>query len=195
MYATKSQLFHRINECLQEIDNPYQRSAIWPSNSLDKTATAFLILDRDVDSWASKSKMFECMQRNRHFFRNLTNVSRKSITFPWKSMDSQAGTPIEDPRSHPQIRGYAMWPSNSLNETASPFRILDRGVDFWGPKSKIFECMQRNRHFFWNLTNVLRKTITFLWKSIDSQNCTSIESPWFWLFGCHLASPCSSERV
>ena len=93
-------------------------------------------------------------------------------------MDSQAGTPIEDPRSHPQIRGYAMWPSNSFDETATAFRILDRGVEFWGPKTKIFECMQRNRHFFWNLTNVSNKIITFLWQSIDSQACTPIQDPW-----------------
>ena len=78
---------------------------------------------------------------------------------------------------HPYA-GFVVWCSNSLDETATPLCILDRGVDFWGPKSKIFECMQRNRHSFWNLTNVSSKIITFLWQSIDSQACTRIQDPW-----------------
>ena len=110
MYAAKSLFFQRINECLQEIDDPYRRSAIWPSNSLDKTATPFLILDRGVDFWGPKSRIFKCMQRNRHFFRKLTSVSHKIITFLWKSIDSDACTPrvrdltLEFPRgNHPSI--------------------------------------------------------------------------------------------
>ena len=83
--------------------HPYQGSAIWRSNSLDKTATPFLILDRRLDFWSSKSWIFWYMQRNPHFLRKLTNVSRKITTFLWKSIDSQASTPIEDPRSDLRI--------------------------------------------------------------------------------------------
>ena len=79
---------------------------------------------------------------------------------------------------HP-YRGSAIWPSNSLDKTATPFLILDRGVEFWASKSNIFECMQRNRNFFRKLTNVLCRINIFLWKSIDSEACTLIEDPWF----------------
>ena len=86
-----------------DFDDPYRGSAIWPSNSLDKTATPFLILDRGVEFWGSKGRIFQCMQRNRHFFKKLTNVSHKIHTFLWKSIDSRAGTPIKDLRSDLRI--------------------------------------------------------------------------------------------
>ena len=153
---------------------PYRGYAIWPSNSLDKTATPFLILDRGVEFWRSKSWIFECMQRNCYFFQNLTNVSRKINTFPWKSMDSQACTPIEDP-------GSAIWPSNSLDKTATPFRILDRGVDFWSPNGRIFECMQRNHNFFKELTNAYKKSMTPIQDSWSDPQILSTKRPLhFW---------------
>ena len=133
MYAAKSQLFQRINECLQEINDPYPGFMIGPSNSLDKTATSFLILDRGVDFWGPKSKIFVCMQRNHYFFRKLTNVSNKIFTFQWKSMDSQAGTPIEDPRSDPQI----LLTKQPLHYT---FSI---GVSISEAAKAKFRCMQR----------------------------------------------------
>ena len=63
---------------------------------------------------------------------------------------------------HP-YRGYAIWPPNSLDKTATLFLILDRCVEFWGPKWWIFECMQRNRHFSKKITHVSHKITTFLW--------------------------------
>ena len=96
MSAAKSQLFQRINEYLQEMNDPYQKFAIWPFNSLDETATPFLILDRDVHFWRPPSKMIECMQRNHHFFKKCLNVLCKISTFLWKPIASQATTPTED---------------------------------------------------------------------------------------------------
>ena len=99
MYAAKSQLFQRINECLQEIDDPYRGFAIWPSNSLDKTATPCLILDRGVDFWSPNGRIFKCMQRNHNFFKELTNAYKKSMT------------PIQDSWSDPQI----LWTKRPLH--------------------------------------------------------------------------------
>ena len=227
MYAAKSQLFQRINECLQKINDPYRGFAIWPSNSLDETATPFLILDRGVHFWGPKSWIFKCMQRNRHFCRKLNNVSYKIITFLWKSIDSDACTPrvrdltLEFPwGNHPSIsdpwegwrflkpqmqnfrmyaasimqnhyfslkihrfasfhhyRGSAIWPSNSLNKTTIPCLILDRGVDFWSPNDRIFECMQRNHNFFKELTNAYRKSTTPIKDSRSDPQILSTKRP------------------
>ena len=103
----------------QEIDDPYRGLAIWTSNSLDETASQFCIRDRGVDFWGPKSRIYECMQRNRHLFWNLVNVSHNH-RFYSNFIDSQASTSMEDP-----------WFSHSLHE---PVRILDRSVDFWSPK-------------------------------------------------------------
>ena len=92
MYAAKSQLFQRINECLQEINDPYRGFAIGPSNSLDETATPIRILDRGVDFWALKSRIFECMQRNHSFLQNLMKVSCKIRTFLRIFIYSQASS-------------------------------------------------------------------------------------------------------
>ena len=121
MYYTKSLLLkiHRFSSL-----RLHRGSAIWCSNSLDKTAIPFLIFDRGVEFWPSKSRIFECMQRNRHFFGKLTNVSCKITTFLWKSMDSQACTPIEDPRSDPQIlltkQPLHVWSSIGVSISEAP---------------------------------------------------------------------------
>ena len=60
---------------------------------------------------------------------------------------------------HPHWR-FVIWCSNSLDETATQLRILDRGVDFLCPESRIFECMQRNHNFFIELTNAYKKSMT-----------------------------------
>ena len=79
--------------------------------------------------------------------------------FQWRHWGWIRGRPpIFD---HP-YRRFATWPSNSLDKMAIQFRILDRGVDFWGPKSIIFECMQQNINFFIELRNVLREIINFV---------------------------------
>ena len=49
MYHAKSLLFFENPWIL---NHAYRWSAIWPSNSLDKTTTPCLILDRGVDFWA-----------------------------------------------------------------------------------------------------------------------------------------------
>ena len=160
MYAAKSSLFQNFNECITQKHyfymkihgfsswHPYRGSTIWPSNSLVKTATPLHILIRVcVDFWSPNTRILECMQWNHNFFTELND---------------------------PDLRS-AIWPSNSLDKTATPILILDRDVDSWDSKSKIFECMQRNLHFFISLTNVSCKSITFSWKSIDSQVATPIE--------------------
>ena len=57
---------------------------------------------------------------------------------------------------HP-YRGSAIGTSNSLDETATPFPILDQGVDFGHPKSRISKCLQRSLYFCRKVTNVLTK--------------------------------------
>ena len=103
MSAAKSLLFQKIDKCITQNHyfsmkihgfsslHPYRRSAIWPSNSLDKPATPCLIFDRGVDFWRPNARIFKCMQRNQIFFTELTNAYRKSTT------------PIKDPRSDPWI--------------------------------------------------------------------------------------------
>ena len=98
MYAAKSSLFLKFNECITQNHyfymkihgfsslHPYRESAIWFSNSLDKTGTSFLILDRGVDFWSPNDRIFECLQRNHNFFTELTKAYMKSMT------------PIEDSR-------------------------------------------------------------------------------------------------
>jgi len=90
-------------------EHPYRRFATWPSNSLDKTAIQFLILDRGVDFWGPKSIIFECMQQNLYFFTKLRNVSWK-ITKNSQKQPNLSPTPIFDHFLHffvncHQIRG------------------------------------------------------------------------------------------
>ena len=92
------------------------------------------------------------------FFPKQRGRCRGPCGFQWPHGGSPRGVPpIFD---HP-YRRFATWPSNSHDKTAIQFRILDRGVDFWGPKSIIFECMQQNDYFFIELTNVSWKNTTF----------------------------------
>ena len=116
--------FFLINECIRQNQyfsmkihgfsslHPYRGSAIWPSNSLDKTATPCLILDRGVDFWSPNGRIFECMQRNHNFFKELTNAYKKSMT------------PIEDSWSDPQIlstkRPLHFWSSIGVSISEAP---------------------------------------------------------------------------
>ena len=131
-------------ECLQEVNDPYRGLAIWPSNCFDETTTPCLILDRGVEFWHTKIKIVEYMQRNHYLFKKIFNVSCKITASHWNPWILKLAV--------------AIWPSNSLDETATPFLILDRALDFWNPKSRIFECMQRNRYCFRKLTSVYRKS-------------------------------------
>ena len=96
-----------------KIDDPYRRSAIWPSNSLDKTATPFLILDRGVEFWGPKSWIFKCMQRNRHFSKKINVCITQNQYFSIKIHGFSSWHPY---------RGSAISPSNS--------RIRDVTLEF-----------------------------------------------------------------
>ena len=114
MYAVKSQFFQKINECITQNQyfslkihgfSSYHLGwfVIWYSNSVDEMTTPFLILDRGVELWGSKSRIFECMQWNHHFFRKLIHVLCKIITFSKNHLILKLAPHIEDPRSDPRI--------------------------------------------------------------------------------------------
>ena len=152
MSAAKTLLFQKINECITQ--NQYfflkiHGFVIWYSNSLDEMPTPFLILNRGVEFWASKNRIFKCLQRNRHFCRKLTNVSRKITTFPWKHRFSS-------------LRPYGQWFDPRLLSTKRPFHfwssigcrtlsLQKQNFRMYAAKSSLFqkisECIMQNHYF------------------------------------------------
>ena len=137
--------------------HPYGGFVIWYSNSLDETATPLRILDRGVDFWSSKSRVFECMQRNNNFFKELTNVYRKSMT------------PIEDWRSEPRILSTKL-PLNFASAIGVSIFKAPK-TEFINVCSEIVTCF--------GIQWMYHTIIGFYSNFIDSQACTSMEDPWF----------------
>lgn len=122
-----------------------------------RTATPLRILDRGVDCWSSKSRVFECMQRNNNLIKELTNVYRKSMT------------PIEDWRSEPWILPTKL-PLNFASAIgASIFKAPK--IELKNVCSEIVTCF--------GIQWMYHTIIGFYSNFIDSQACTSMEDPWF----------------
>ena len=198
MYAAKSSLFLKFDECIKQNHyfsvtlhgfsslHPHPGSVIWCSNSHDETAAPCLILDRGVDFWSPNGRIFKCMQRNRHFFTKLTNISRKISTCLWKSMDSPAGTPIEDPRSDPRILS-TNWPLHFWSLIGVSNSEVPK-IEFFNVCSEIVPFLEHWRKYHakstlfhenpWILKLAPLSRIRDLTSNFSRRNGYSITHPW-----------------